>query len=385
MFRVFGPVVTTGAALVVAGVVVANPVTAPRPDVQIPSVQLSNGTDETGGMLDKAFLDAIAPAPPESGNPFMVLRQLIASLAADATFMGKNALVDAFVAGVAVVSGPDLTAASAPYPLPEAEPTPLIASVLPGIDIPLPSEQSPVDIPRAVAEVADLVTGAVTPAVRDLVTALVQDVSYVSRELVSAAFAVGAVVAAEPAMIVATLGALVKGDLQAALTNAVKVVTAPFGPPAMVVNALRNVVETRLATLPVLSPSPSAVPAGAADIQPPAVTVDVTISRDIADRPARRPRPAVQPVEALTALTSASTPDSVSPSAAVAVAGALNATQIRGSATESAETTSPAPIRRPARDTAKVPGGRVATATRSTADSGGTESGSAVGRASADG
>ena len=63
MKRAIGPIVTTGMALVVSGVIVANPVVAPRADVQIPAVQLSSGSGEAGGMLDEAFLNAIAPAP----------------------------------------------------------------------------------------------------------------------------------------------------------------------------------------------------------------------------------------------------------------------------------------------------------------------------------
>lgn len=135
--RIVGPILTTGIALLAACVVVANPIVVPRADVQIPAFTLSAGNDETGGMLDPAFLNAIAPAPSESDNPFSVFKQLITSLAADATSVGRNAIVDAFVAGVAAVSQPELTAASDPYAAPPVDPYPanlpaLAASLAPG-------------------------------------------------------------------------------------------------------------------------------------------------------------------------------------------------------------------------------------------------------------
>ena len=107
-----------GVALVVAGVVVANPIVAPRSDVQIASVQLSAGTDSSGtGMFDAAFLNAIGPTPPASNNPLSVLKELISSLAADVSYFSRAAIVDAVVAGltgVAAVSEPELTAAAFP-------------------------------------------------------------------------------------------------------------------------------------------------------------------------------------------------------------------------------------------------------------------------------
>ena len=115
MRGVIGPILTTGVSLVTAGIVVANPIVAPRADIAIPAVQLSSGNSETIGMLDQAFLDAIAPGPAGSSNPFSVLKQLITGLASDATSLGRNAMVDAFVAGVAAVSQPELTASSYPY------------------------------------------------------------------------------------------------------------------------------------------------------------------------------------------------------------------------------------------------------------------------------
>lgn len=268
MRRTLGPILTTGVALTAAGVVVANPIVAPRSDIQIPSVALSAGTGDAISMLDQAFLDAIAPAPPESTNPLSVLKQLVSSLAADASYMGKNAIVDAFVAGVTAVSEPELTAASTPSFIP---PSPEMAiSVLPGLDL---SSITPVsDAVQALPDFASAVTDTVAPAVKSFVGGLIHDAGYVGGELVAAAFATGALVANEPRLIGETLKALVKGDFSSALQNAVKAVTAPFGPPIIIVNAISTIIEKYLgdlsAVLPLpLPPAPRPAP-DSADIAP---------------------------------------------------------------------------------------------------------------------
>ena len=248
MRGIVGPILTTGVALVAASVVVANPIVVPRADIQIPAFTLSAGNDETGGMLDPAFLDAIAPSPSESDNPFSMIKQLITSFATDATTVGRNAIVDAFVAGVAAVSQPELTAASAPYAAPPVDPYPvnlpaLLAPIAPGFDI---TSLNPVAAFVPTATVDPALAAAVAPAVREIASSLVADVGYVGNGLISAAFAVGALVATEPALIVNTLSALVNGDFNGALENAVKVVVAPLGPPAILYNTLRTVIENRL-------------------------------------------------------------------------------------------------------------------------------------------
>ena len=245
---IVGPILTTGVALVAASVVVANPILVPRADIQIPAFTLSAGNDETGGMLDPAFLDAIAPVPTESDNPIALIKQLITSLATDATTVGRNAIVDAFVAGVAAVSQPELTAASAPYAVLPVDPYPvdlpaLLAPIAPGFDITSLNPVAPF-VPTATVDPA--LAASVAPAVREIVSSLVADVGYVGNGLISAAFAAGALVATEPALIVKTLSALVNGDFNGALENAVKVVVAPLGPPAILYNTLRTVIENRL-------------------------------------------------------------------------------------------------------------------------------------------
>ena len=249
MRRVIGPILTTGVSLVTAGVVVANPIVAPRADVAIPAVQLSAGNAETIGMLDQAFLDAIAPGPAGSSNPFSVLKDLISGLAADASSMGKDVIVDAFVAGVAAVSPPELTAASSPYLSFVGAPVPGFPAITDPHDlsalVPAMSE-----VAVAAADSSEFVANDVAPVVREFVTSLAADVEYVSTGLIEAAFAVGALVAHEPILIARTLTALVSGDFEGALANAVKAVVAPLGPPAMVYNTLRTVVVKYLSPAP---------------------------------------------------------------------------------------------------------------------------------------
>ena len=271
MRRVVGPILSTGVALVVAGVVVANPIIAPRADVQIPAVKLSSGNDETGGMLDQAFLDAIAPLPSEPDNPFSVLKQLFTSLAVDATSVGKNAIVDAFVAGVAAMSQPELTAAVVPYVGAPFDLPVLTEPPVTGWDL---SALAPV-VPKAsamISQTTSLVTDAVTPVIQDLVTSLVADAGYVGGGLFAAAFAAGTLVASEPRLIANTLVAIVRGDLNGALENAVKAVAAPLAPPSIILGAVQSIIESHLAqlsgmiaaltTAPLTDGSPAITPKG---------------------------------------------------------------------------------------------------------------------------
>ncbi len=259
MRRVIGPILTTGVSLVTAGVVVANPIVAPRADVAIPAVQLSAGNTETIGMLDQAFLDAIAPGPAGSSNPFSVLKDLISGLAADAASTGKDVIVDAFVAGVAAVSPPELTAASSPYVPFAATPVPDFSAIIDPHDFSA-LVPSMADVTAAAADSSEFVANDVVPVVREFVANLAADVEFVSTGLIEAAFAVGALVAHEPILIARTLTALVSGDFEGALANAVKAVVAPLGPPAMVYNTLRTVVVKYLSPAPRNLAAPASAP-----------------------------------------------------------------------------------------------------------------------------
>jgi len=293
--RAIGPIVTTGVAIVVAGVVVANPiVVAPRTDVQIPAVKLSGSSDATGSMLDQAFLDAIAPGPSDSANPFTALKELISSLAANATSLGRNAIVNAFVAGVTAVSEPELTASALPY---ASDGTPGAVTLAPPPDfagMAALAATAGLD-PAAIANglltgAADIssavdpthVTNAIGAAVDQIASSVVSDAGYVGHQLIAAAYAAGAAVASEPAMIVATLQSLVKGDIKGALQTAVAAATAPLRPTGIVINAFVTVVQSHLTELvtgvptidipsaPAANPlaslaAPDSAPAGAGD------------------------------------------------------------------------------------------------------------------------
>lgn len=261
MRRAIGPIVTTGVAIVVAGVVVANPVVAPHTDIQIPAVKLSGSSDASGSMLDQAFLDAIAPGPTDSTSPFSVLKQLITSLAADATSLGRSAIVNAFVSGVAAVSEPDLTASALPYTsdglfgAAAIAPPPDFAGIAAAAQA---AGVDPASIVNGVLNGAATISAAVDPthvtdalgsAVDAVASSVAHDVGYVGHELIAAAFAAGAVVASEPGMIVATLQSLVRGDVQGALQTAIAAATAPLRPTGIIINAFVNVVQSNLSQL----------------------------------------------------------------------------------------------------------------------------------------
>ena len=271
MRRAIGPIVTTGVAMVAAGVIVANPILVPRADVQIPAVALSAGSD-SADMLDQSFLDAIAPAAPESTNPFSVLKQLVSALAADASYVGKNAIVDAFVAGVAAVSGPDLsvpTAVVSPVPAPIAPP-PDLAALIPALTPNLDSSLLTAPLATVSADVTNVTTtfinGSVVPVVEQVVSAVYNDAAYLGKNVLTAAFVVGAAVVAEPGLIGDTITALVNGDINAALQNAVKAVekavTIPFDASMLIVNAVKDIIDNHLGELTALfdPPGPLAPP-----------------------------------------------------------------------------------------------------------------------------
>ncbi len=306
--RAIGPIVTTGAAMVAAGVVVANPILVPRSDVQIPAVALSAGTADS--MLDKSFLDAIAPAPTESTSPLSVLKQLVSALAADAKYIGKNAIVDAFVAGVGAVN-PDLGTIDNTFVAPPVAPAPVPAPVAPPVYAPAPDLSSlvPAQVPHVDASVlsatiasvpvavtsaaSTFVNGAVVPAVEQVISSIAYDATYISANVLKAAFAVGAAVAAEPGLIGDTLTALVNGDISGALQNAVKavvkVVEIPFTSSMLIINAIKDIIENHIDELigvfgPVVAPPVSVPVPGLAPGQEPQADRDLGRVEQLVDR-----------------------------------------------------------------------------------------------------
>jgi len=235
--RTLGPFVTTGVALLGATVVVANPVLTPPNDVRIPAVQLSAGADAPLSMFDRAFLDAIAPDPPDSTSPAGVLKQLLDALAADASLIGRRAVAEAFSTGAEFVGPPALTAASAPF--------------IPAIDVsaPVDTTASPVT-PLGPTTIAASVAQEVTPVINQVLSNLEEDVTYIGGQVVTAAVAAGTIVAStEPDLIAKTITALVAGDLESALHNAVKALAAPLVPPLILIDAFKTVIEKRLGEL----------------------------------------------------------------------------------------------------------------------------------------
>lgn len=321
MRRAIGPIVTTGVAMVAAGVIVANPILVPRADVQIPAVALSAGSD-SADMLDQSFLDAIAPAAPESTNPFSVLKQLVSALAADASYVGKNAIVDAFVAGVAAVSGPDLsvpTTPVSPVPAPIAPP-PDLAALIPALTPNLDSSLLTAPLATVSADVTNVTTtfinGSVVPVVEQVVSAVYNDAAYLGKNVLTAAFVVGAAVVAEPGLIGDTLTALVNGDINAALQNAVKAVetavTIPFDASMLIVNAVKDIIDNHLDELTDLFNPPA--PA----VLPPAPIPSVGGNTDVPSVTTRDHRPH----DALPVLVSAPRTASTGPAVAVSARAA---------------------------------------------------------------
>lgn len=263
-----GPILTTGAALVAAAVVVANPVMAPRADIRIPAVELSAGGGDALAMLDEDFLKAIAPAPPQSTGPVAVLRDLFSSLAADASYVGKNAVVSALIAGASVVADPYLTAVSTPL---------LPAPAAPTGAWPKPVDISPGYLPPAVVPLPDGDLADLASTVATAVTTIINDVSYgIEAQVITMAFAAGAFLAEETGHVIHTLGSLVTGDLDGALRGAAAGITAVATASVAIVDAIRTFVENGFPATPVLvKPVPaSATPVDSLPIAVPDVTED---------------------------------------------------------------------------------------------------------------
>ena len=225
------PLVTTGVALVGAAVIVANPVSLPPADVAIRAEQSPAEVRRDLHLVDPAFLEALAAAGPQPTDPVEYLPRLVAALTDDAAPVSKEAIAAAHAAGVAVASGP----------------TPTGASVH--------------NLPAAVGSSNPL--GDPTQVFQQTLEDLVEDVNYVGAEVVAAAFAAGAVEAAMPTLIADPLTSA--RDLAAALSSAVSAVIGPLGPPALVIDAIRTVIENQVAEVASTAP-PGAAPEADAEV-----------------------------------------------------------------------------------------------------------------------
>lgn len=234
MRRGIGAIVTTTVALVGAAVVVANPVSVPQTDVRVPAVELSSGTTASATTLDQAFIDAIALDPTDTG-PADTLKRMLAELVTHATLLGGRAVEQVFDARTTISAGaltPSPTAAWLPYPPAEVA----SARALSGA--------GPAGLPAVPGSAGDI-----DPVLRQALTALAGDVGYVGGQVVVAAVAAGALVAAEPKLIVDTITALGYGDLQTAAVSAITAVSAPVVAPLIVADAVNTVVRNRLVPL----------------------------------------------------------------------------------------------------------------------------------------
>lgn len=307
-----GPLLTTGVALSIAAVVVANPVIVPRADLQIPAVTVKlSSTGDAMDMLNADFLDAIAPTPAESSNnPLVVLRDLIAALAADATYLGRNAIVGAFFAGANAVTNPELTAASHPYVPPAPVPaSPILVGPVAVGPFGWPAHDPTVAVGMSTEELlaiaaipADLVL-----ASAEVVIALMDDVRGLGDTAVSAAFAAGALLVTGGVQVIDAVHGLVGGDA-AALTDALTALGTEE-PQEAIVNATPTVVDQpasvpRSISAPQVA-SPSTGARGAADqglLVTPAPPAEPVAGERVQGRtpvehaPAIEPRPAVEDV-----------------------------------------------------------------------------------------
>src|SRR5262245_17025130 len=218
MRAVIRPVVATGVALVGAAVIVANPVMLPSADVAIRAQQSPAEVRRDLYLFDPAFLEALAEESPQPTEPMEPLPRLVAAMTGDEAPVSREAIARAYAAGVAVASGPSLTGSSVPN---------------------LPAGAGPSNPMADQAQVF-----------QQTLQDLVDGVQHVGADVVAAAFAAGAVAAAMPALIADPLTSAKIGDLAAALYSAVSAVVAPLGPPALALDAIRAIIENRVAAVP---------------------------------------------------------------------------------------------------------------------------------------
>lgn len=228
MHAAIRPLVTTGVALVGAAVIVANPIAFPTPNVAIRADQSAAEPDRGLYLLDPIFLASIAALDSQPTDPMESVQHLLGALTDGGPPVSREAIETAYAAGVALVSGPTQGAASVPN-LPAA----VGSSNNPLVDPTLDFQQT--------------------------LAKLIADANDVGAQVVASAFAAGAVAAAMPTLIVSTVTSAAASDLAAALYGAVSAVIAPIGPPAMVVDAVRTVIENRVAEVTGTAP-PAAAP-----------------------------------------------------------------------------------------------------------------------------
>ncbi|BBY62486.1 hypothetical protein [Mycolicibacterium helvum] len=229
MRRGIGAIFSTGMALVVATVVVANPVSAPPSDIRVPAVKLSGDSAVSNAALDRALFAALARNPADSG-PAILFKRSVAGVVTNVTLLSGRAVKEASRVR------PVVDAASAPA----APPPPSV-------------------LPKAVA---DLLSGALTNvvatnlpaatiddrALRHAVTSVGDYVGYVSVKAVEVTNEAGTIAPASPKRIAETLATLTHG-VDTTITAALRAVAAPLAPPSMAVQEIRTEVRKQLTEL----------------------------------------------------------------------------------------------------------------------------------------
>ena len=218
---------TTGVALVGAAVVVANPLVTKPHDVSVPSVRLSAGAGAAHGIVDKALVDAIAVKADDSTSPGAVLKQLFASLAADAALFGGKAVSEVIPHDPAVTPPLDQTdAAASPNPAAAAAPADMNALA---------------DLMQPVLQAPAAAASQIGPELQQALTVVTADTGYLGRQVVVAAIAAAGLTVTEPAVITQVVTALASGDVTGAVNKVIAAAEAPLRPASIILDAVRTV------------------------------------------------------------------------------------------------------------------------------------------------
>ncbi|KDF01141.1 hypothetical protein Y900_019920 [Mycolicibacterium aromaticivorans JS19b1 = JCM 16368] len=213
-----------------ATVVVANPVSAPQSDVRVPPVKLSADSTASTTALDRALLETLT-RDASGTSPADPLKRVVAGVVTNVTMLSGRAVDEAFWSDVSGTPTP-MRVPSLQSPLPATA----VADLLSG---------KPATVASAGASPAVIEDRALQHAV----TSVADYVGYVSVQVVEATVAAARIAVAKPRLIADTLAALTDGDVDAAITTALRVVAVPVGPPSKIVKAIRTEVRQRVTEL----------------------------------------------------------------------------------------------------------------------------------------
>jgi hypothetical protein len=216
-------------------------------------VKLAACNARSTAALDRALLEAIARDPAES-SPADLFKRSVAGVVTNVTLIAGRVAEEALWAGPAS-DGPATRVLSAQPDMPH----PAVADLLSGKPQNLPAANGPT------AAIED-------PALQHAVTSVVDYVGYVSGHAVEAAVATGTVAAAESRHIADKLAALAGGEMNTAISTALRAIAAPLGRPSTVVSAIRAQIRTWLTELArhVRAPVPTVAKARPAAAERPA-------------------------------------------------------------------------------------------------------------------